>query len=241
MLNGIWVEEKYKELLLSEILTIPLFKEDMSLTNFKNITFNMKIPKLMSDSIKSEVINKHVNDQIIYDLNKSILKLIPDNQDKSESIFIENINKDIDSSVLYEIYSLVKINSPKYLMTNIQIGSILRNSDNLYKMPKHSSSRGTPYEIGEIYPTKVLIDPSMSYNDNRLIMINDHIGLNFKGFSKVRTDDIYPDNNIKIKFDIAIKEPDFKTIYIITSKNSEEYLKFKGHNRNITINKILDN
>lgn len=224
--------------LLNKIFSIPYLKEDSSLTNFKTISFTVNV-----DSI-SNLIEAQIHSEITQSISRELLKMLNDTEDIT---LIDYIGKSINDGRLYkDIIDLIKANEFKYVITNGQVGSIMQDSNSFHYDISDASVKQIihPYSIGSVYSSKIFVDPYMSYDDNRLIMFND-LHLNFKDFKKeVNNNSIYQHHglsNIKIESEFAIKKSDSKVIYIVESKDSDGYLKFKSLIRDKKIDKILGN
>lgn len=208
--------------LFSNILTDSYIKRDMSLGNLKKNLFTFTKP--FNDFNFS-------NDLIIHQLELIIHKQIFNTLNETGNIdYIDHIDKDVyDSTLIGKINTLILSNNYKFLITNGQIGFVIRNSPIFISNVNMNSAC-----IGSISNTVIYVNNNIDFGDNRIFMFNDFY-INIKNVNKI--EDEY---TISVRFDMNNRVTDLKSIFILNSKQSKNYSKCKYLIRENFINKLLD-
>lgn len=218
-----------ENILLDYILEDSFIINNKNLSNLKKFTINITNSENYSH-IYDEHINKHLMSNIKSYLFKEVISIL---EETEETNYIDYIGKNIDDGVLNRyLVEFIKSENYQYIITNSLTSSILQDVSIFnHKLISYNFRRSSdsPYSIGQIFNTKIYTDPYMKYNDNRMIMFND-VFINLQNF-KI--------DNFGASLDYSLKTSNSKVVFIVDSENCESYIKYKKHNRNINLNKIL--
>lgn len=220
------------------IFDCPIFEIDKNLKNFKkyNVAINNFV-NVYPNAIDADYIaGKLILSEVETNIYKSIFKSICQSSNQQ---FIDFIDKctilDMDFLMSEVLKIIIDSKKYEYMIVGYNIASRILTShySNEFKMidsPKRKTN--LPYEIGEIFNTKIFLDPTIGY-DNRIFLLN-KIYLNFRLEFFGLSVDTYVGEFLSDN-----KQPDSMIIYILedeTSIGTSEYKKFK---RDKKIEKII--
>jgi len=147
----------------------------------------------------------------------------------------ESCNKIIESIIEHGV-------GFKNIITNARIANCLQDSSYFHISAYNSNVRPSGadiYEIGSICGIKIWIDPYMRYDDDRMVMFNE-VSINIEDVKGVIVNEATFTPRIRLEHKLDYRLGDTKVIYVIESESSPGWLKVKQLNRDLKINKILD-
>jgi hypothetical protein len=194
-------------------------------------------------------IDLHIANSIKSEFSQSIMKTIIKELFKTNDYdFIDFSSEGISSSLLdmrhaREICERILDNNYKNLITNGGLGSILQDCSQFQVCPMRVSLNhsGVVYPIGKLGGYNVFVDPYMKYNDDSICLF-DEVQINILNLNCITVVDestFNPRYVLTYEMDFYINSVP-KLLYVFTDKNSDNYKYAISKNRDIKIDKLLD-
>lgn len=222
--------------------------ENQLLRNFTKhqISFGAPIGKISAFGVD---IDLHIANSIKIEFYQSVMKTIIKELFKTDDYdFVDFSSEEIDSSFLLdmrhaiEIYEKILENNYKNLITNGGLGYILQDCSQFQVCPMRVSLNhsGVVYPIGKLGVYDVFIDPYTRFNDDRICLF-DKVQINISNlyFNIIDESTFNPRYVLTYEMDFYINSVP-KLLYVFTDKNSDNYKCVISKNRDIKIDKLLD-
>lgn len=198
-----------------------------------SIQYNdISIPGLDNEVLILSQIKSEIN-TIIYN------KIIKDLFDTELYSLLDYRNSDIEHRFLNEITNIFsELTGYKNIICSSYLGSLFRDVYSFSSVKNYS--RIDNYKIGNLFGLDIWIDPYMKHNDTRIVGFND-VYIEFDN-SIHSIDGYLSSSKLSINFDYSYNKGLSKILYLLSDDSDPiVFSEYKKIERNIKINKILDN
>lgn len=209
------------------------------------VSFNMGIEAESAFNINiDDVIIRNISQEVSNEINKRVMSDIFN----THNFDYINIGYQIDLvpiGVINELIDFILYSGNEYdnIVCSVRLASFLQDCSKFYVNMMYnnlSTGGGSIYPIGRIGKINIWVDPFMKYNDTRIALFNT-IYINIIPDQNIYTQAIntfQPSVCIDFKIDFVVIKK--KVLYVITDESSETFRKYKSLQRDIKIDKVLN-
>lgn len=215
------------------------FSDNINIDSYKiSIPYNY----VQIDGIDTEA---QIVNLVINEINTKIYNDIIRNLFKSDIYdFLDCRGKELEIE-FRDLFPLIvdKVGDYKNIICSSLLGSLFSDLSLFLRAVSNKIPKGNYlYKVGNISGINLWVDPYMKYNDTRLVAFNE-VGFKFEG---IKCQEIVDENSFAPRMisevQYGYKIDASKVIYLITDQSGPEvYNEYKKIDRDIKINKLLDN